>query len=142
MTYFINFNIIKAHFTFIKVRGILLYLIIIHMFDSEPTVKAPSRTQHPLFALTEGELDLVLQLVLASGSLKDLAEVYKISYPTIRLRMDRLIERVRQLVRGTTPDPMTQLLADMVERGEIAVSAAQTVRALYRRQMAEKKEGV
>lgn len=112
------------------------------MFDSEPTVEAPSRTQHPLFALTEGELDLVLQLVLASGSLKDLAEVYKISYPTIRLRMDRLIERVRQLARGTMPDPMTQLLADMVERGEIAVSAAQNVRALYRRQMAKKKEGV
>jgi hypothetical protein len=111
------------------------------MIDCEATVEAPSRTQHPLFALTEGELDLVLQLVLASGSLKDLAEVYKVSYPTIRLRLDRLIERVRQLARGTTPDPMTQLLADMVERGEIAVSAAQTVRALYRRLMAEQKEG-
>src|SRR5690348_1458073 len=112
------------------------------MIDSEPTVEEPSRTQHPLFALTEGDLDLVLQLVLASGSLKELAEVYKVSYPTIRLRMDRLIERVRQLVRGTTPDPMTQLLADLVERGEIAVPAARTVRALYRRQMTEQKEGV
>ena len=112
------------------------------MIDSEPTVEEPSRTQHPLFALTEGDLDLVLQLVLASGSLKELAEVYKVSYPTIRLRMDRLIERVRQLARGTTPDPMTQLLADLVERGEIAVPAARTVRALYRRQMAEQKEGV
>jgi hypothetical protein len=98
------------------------------MIDSETTVEAPSRTQHPLFALTEGELDLVLQLVLASGSLKDLAEVYKVSYPTIRLRMDRLMERVRHLARGTTP--------------EIAVPAAQSVRALYRRQMAEQKEGV
>jgi hypothetical protein len=112
------------------------------VIDSEPTVEAPYRTQHPLFALAEGELDLVLQFVLASGSLKDLAEVYKVSYPTIRLRMDRLIERVRQLARGTTPDPMTQLLADLVERGEIAVPAARTVRALYRRQMAEQKERV
>ena len=112
------------------------------MIDSETAVEPSSRTQHPLFALTEGELDLVLQLVLASGSLKDLAEVYKVSYPTIRLRMDRLMERVRQLARGTTLDPMTQLLADLVERGEIAIPAARTVRALYRRQMAEQKEGV
>ena len=112
------------------------------MIDSETTVEAPSRTQHPLFALTEGELDLVLQLVLASGSLKDLAEVYKVSYPTIRLRMDRLMERVRQIASGTTPDPMMQLLADLVERGEIAVPAARAVRDLYRRQMAEQKEGI
>ena len=112
------------------------------MIDSGTTVEAPSRTQHPLFALTEGELDLVLQLVLASGSLKDLAEVYKVSYPTIRLRMDRLMERVRQIATGTTPDPMMQLLADLVERGEIAVPAARAVRDLYRRQMAGQKEGV
>jgi len=112
------------------------------MIDSAITAEAPSRPQHPLFALTEGELDLVLQLVLASGSLKDLAEVYKVSYPTIRLRMDRLIERVRQIATGTTPDPMMQLLADLVERGEIAVPAARAVRDLYRRQMAEQKEGI
>jgi hypothetical protein len=111
------------------------------MIDSGTTVEAASRTQHPLFALGEGELDLVLQLVLASGSLKDLAEVYKVSYPTIRLRMDRLIERVRQITKGTTPDPMMQLLADLVERGDIAVPAARAVRDLYRRQMAEPKEG-
>ena len=37
--------------------------------------------QHPLLALAEEELDLVLQLVLASGSLKDLALVYQVSYP-------------------------------------------------------------
>ena len=112
------------------------------MIDSGTTIEAPSRAQHPLFALTEGELDLVLQLVLASGSLKDLAEVYKVSYPTIRLRMDRLMERVRQIANGTTPDPMMQLLADLVERGDIAVPAARAVRDLYRRQMAEQKEGV
>ena len=103
------------------------------------TIEAASRTHHPLFALTEGELDLVLQLVLASGSLKDLAEVYKVSYPTIRLRMDRLMELVRQIASGTTPDPMMQLLADLVERGEIAVPAARAVRDLYRRQLAEQK---
>jgi len=93
--------------------------------------------RHPLFSLTEEELDLVLQLVLASGSLKDLARTYQVSYPTIRLRVDRLMERVRRLTEGAPPDPMMQLLADLVERGEITVPAARSVRDLYRQQQAE-----
>ncbi len=97
--------------------------------------------QHPLLALDEEELDLVLQLVLASGSLKDLARVYKVSYPTIRLRVDRVIERVRQLANGAKPDPMMQLLAELVERGEITVPAARSVRDLYRQHKENSNDG-
>jgi len=32
--------------------------------------------------------------VLASGSLKDVAKAYGITYPTVRLRLDRLIAKV------------------------------------------------
>jgi len=93
--------------------------------------------QHPLLALNEEELDLAL----ASGSLKDLARVYQVSYPTIRLRADRLIERVRQLANGAKPDPMMQLLAELVERGEISVPAARSVRDLYRQQKENSNDG-
>jgi len=93
-----------------------------------------AKTRHPLFQLTEEELDLVLQLTLVSGSLKDLAQAYQVSYPTIRIKVDRLIERLRQIVGGTPPNPMMQLLADLVERGEITVAAARALRDLYRRQ--------
>ncbi len=44
--------------------------------------------------LDEEELGLVKQFILASGSLKDLAMRYGVSYPTVRLRMDRLIQRL------------------------------------------------
>jgi hypothetical protein len=44
--------------------------------------------------LDEDELGFVKQFVLASGSLKDLATRYGVSYPTVRLRMDRLIQRI------------------------------------------------
>lgn len=97
--------------------------------------------QHPLLALNDEELDLVLQLVLASGSLKDLARVYQVSYPTIRLRVDRVIERLRQLANGAKPDPMMQLLAELVERGEITVPAARSVRDLYRQQKENSNDG-
>jgi hypothetical protein len=110
------------------------------MTASETVHESRPAAQHPLLSLTEEELDVVLQLVLASGSLKDLARVYQVSYPTIRARMDRLIARLQQIVGGTQPDPMMQLLADLVERGEIAVPAARAVRDLYRQQKESKED--
>jgi hypothetical protein len=38
---------------------------------------------HPLLVLDDTELEFVLRLVLASGSLKDLARSYGVSYPTV-----------------------------------------------------------
>lgn len=45
--------------------------------------------------LTDEDRTFLKRFVLAGGSLKDLAAEYRVSYPTIRLRMDRLIEKVR-----------------------------------------------
>ncbi len=52
--------------------------------------------------LEEEDQQFVKRLVLASGSLKELAEGYDVSYPTIRLRLDRLIERIR-----SSEDPLS-----------------------------------
>jgi hypothetical protein len=77
-----------------------------------------------------------MELVLHSGSLKDLAAAYGVSYPTIRGRVDRLIERVRLLKSGKTPDPLSELLASMVERGELSIVNARAVQELARKQSA------
>jgi len=92
------------------------------------------QVQHPLFALSPEELDFVLRLVLVSGSLKELAQAYQVSYPTIRARMDRLITRLQRLIDGVPVDPVNELLADLVERGEMTYSAAVAVRDLYQKQ--------
>lgn len=89
-------------------------------------------SDHPLLALPREDLDLIAQLVLHSGSLKDLAAVYGVSYPTIRHRVDRVIERLRAAVEGRKPDPVSELLADLVERGELAVTTARRIRAVVR----------
>jgi hypothetical protein len=52
-----------------------------------------------LARLDDEEQQLVLSIIKASGSLKDLASEYGVSYPTIRNRVDALIERVKQLER-------------------------------------------
>ncbi len=50
-------------------------------------------------ALAPEDQEFIKQFVLASGSLKQLAKVYDVSYPTVRLRVDRLIEKVRLLTQ-------------------------------------------
>lgn len=92
----------------------------------------PDLTQHPLARLPREDLDLVVQLVLRSGSLKDLATDYDVSYPTIRARLDRVIERLRAAVEGKPLDPLSDYLATLVERGELSVSAARGIRDVAR----------
>src|SRR5436305_15318020 len=95
---------------------------------------------NPLVRLGDDDLELVLRLVLASGSLKELAQGYGVSYPTIRARLDKLLERLRALVKGQPPDPMADLLADLIARGEVAPSAARAVLKLHRDLLSRKEE--
>ncbi|MBX3410971.1 MAG: DUF2089 family protein [Phycisphaeraceae bacterium] len=88
---------------------------------------------HLLSRLAREDQDLIMELVLCSGSLKDLADVYGVSYPTIRLRLDKVIERVRSLKAGRKPDPLSDLLADMIERGELSGAAARRIRDAARK---------
>jgi hypothetical protein len=87
---------------------------------------------NPLERLTEDDREFVLRFLLASGSLKDLAQSYGVSYPTIRARLDKLLERLRALVAGRKPDAMADLLADYVARGEVAAGAARAILKLHR----------
>ena len=95
---------------------------------------------HALTQLPREDLDLILELVLQSGSLKDLAAAYSVSYPTIRARLDRTIERLRTLISGHKPDPVTELMADMVVRGELSAAVARRLRDAIRKQAANPKE--
>ena len=100
-----------------------------------------SSKSHPLASLPREDLDLIAELVLRSGSLKELAEAYGVSYPTIRGRLDRVIERLRALLNGQTPDALSELLARLVERGEIAPSTARQVRDVARQTAAAVQQG-
>ena len=87
---------------------------------------------HPLLSLPREDIDFITQLVLCSGSLKDLAAAYGVSYPTIRSRLDKLIERLRAAVENRPADPLTELVARLVERGELTVSGARAIQKTAR----------
>lgn len=44
--------------------------------------------------LAPEDLSFLKRFVLSSGSLKAVAKQYSISYPTVRLRLDRLIQKI------------------------------------------------
>lgn len=95
--------------------------------SATPETFATDADPHPLAALKREDQDLIVQLVLHSGSLKDLAATYDVSYPTIRIRLDRVIERLRVIVQSRKPDGVRELLAQMVQRGEVSAAAARTI---------------
>jgi hypothetical protein len=50
----------------------------------------------PLLAqLPQEDQEFIVKLVKASGSLKDMAREYGVSYPTVRNRLDDLIEKIK-----------------------------------------------
>lgn len=48
-----------------------------------------------ILSLENEDLEFVKNLVLHSGSLKEIAKVYEVSYPTVRLKLDRLIDKIK-----------------------------------------------
>ena len=46
-------------------------------------------------ALEEEDLAFIRSFVLCSGSLKEAAALYGVTYPTVRLRLDRLIQKIK-----------------------------------------------
>jgi hypothetical protein len=102
--------------------------------------KQNNLADHVLGTLPREDLDLIVELVLRSGSLKDLATAYGVTYPTIRLRLDRVIERLQAGVSGKQPDPLKELLARLVERGEMSASGARSVRDLVKGLLRDQNE--
>jgi len=49
----------------------------------------------PLARLSSDDQAFVLEFIKASGSLKQMAKLLKLSYPTVRNRLDEIIERVK-----------------------------------------------
>lgn len=57
-----------------------------------------------LTRLGQGDRSLILNLVKSSGNLKDLARLYGVSYPTVRNRLDALIEKIGEIEADKAQD--------------------------------------
>ena len=91
-----------------------------------------------LAGLSEEELAFLRRFVLASGSLKEVAGEYGVSYPTVRLRLDRLIQKVR-LAEDRAADPYVALIKRLALEEKLDLDTAKVLIAAYK-QAARKEE--
>lgn len=59
--------------------------------------------------LDEEDVAFIKRFLLASGSLKEMARQYGVTYPTVRLRLDRLIQKIK-VSEDTDRDPYVGLI--------------------------------
>ena len=88
--------------------------------------------------LEDEDLAFIRKFILASGSLKEVAALYGVSYPTVRLRLDRLIQKI-QLTESAEADPYVSLVKRLAVDDKLDFDTAKVLIEAYRH---AKGEGV
>ena len=58
-----------------------------------------------LASLSQDDQEFILEFVKASGSLKEMASILKVSYPTVRNRLDEVFDKLKQNKINTKEKP-------------------------------------
>lgn len=82
--------------------------------------------------LEEDDAAFIKKFVLASGSLKEMAGLYGVSYPTVRLRLDRLIQKI-QLSEKAEADPYVVLVKRLAVDDRLDFDTAKLLLSEYRK---------
>ena len=82
--------------------------------------------------LEDEDLTFIKKFILASGSLKEVAALYGVSYPTMRLRLDRLIQKI-QLTETAEADPYVCLVKRLAVDDKLDFDTAKLLITEYRR---------
>lgn len=77
------------------------------------------------------DINFIKKFVLASGSLKEIAKIYDVSYPTVRLRLDRLIQRIK-LTDETVDDEFINLIKRLTIDEKIDLEVAKSIIGAYK----------
>ena len=90
-----------------------------------------------LSALEDEDLVFVKKFLLASGSLKEMARQYGVTYPTVRLRLDRLIQKIK-MSESTESDPYIAMVKHLAVDDRLDFDTAKLLINEYKK---TRKEG-
>ena len=82
--------------------------------------------------LEDEDVTFIKKFLLSSGSLKEVAALYGVSYPTVRLRLDRLIQKIR-LTESAEADPFVALVKRLAVDDKLDFDTAKLLITEYRR---------
>ena len=83
--------------------------------------------------LEEEDVTFLKNFLLCSGSLKEIAGLYGVTYPTVRLRLDRLIQKVR-LGDEHARDPFIALIKRLALNDKLDFDTAKLLITAYKKQ--------
>lgn len=82
--------------------------------------------------LEDEDAAFVKKFLLASGSLKEMARQYGVSYPTVRLRLDRLIQKI-QISDDTEQEPYIALIKRLAVNDKLDIDTAKVLIGEYKK---------
>lgn len=86
--------------------------------------------------LEDEDMAFIKKFILSSGSLKEVASLYGVSYPTVRLRLDRLIQKI-QIAETAEADPYVSLVKRLAVDDKLDFDTAKILISEYRRTKGE-----
>ncbi len=86
--------------------------------------------------LEEEDTAFIRNFILSSGSLKEVAALYSVTYPTVRLRLDRLIQKIK-LSEDQAMDPYVALVKRLAVNDKLDFDTAKLLIQAYKKQKEE-----
>lgn len=87
--------------------------------------------------LEDEDVSFIKKFILASGSLKEIAGIYGVTYPTVRLRLDRLIQKI-ELGEREDEEPYIALIKRMTVNDKLDFDTAKILINEYKKQKGDK----
>lgn len=82
--------------------------------------------------LDDEDVTFIKKFILASGSLKEMARQYDVTYPTVRLRLDKLIQKI-QISDSTETEPYIALIKRMAINDKFDYDTAKILIGEYKK---------
>lgn len=82
--------------------------------------------------LDDEDVSFIKKFLLASGSLKEIANQYAVTYPTVRLRLDKLIQKI-QINEDVSNEPYISLIKRLALNDKVDFDTAKLLISEYKK---------
>lgn len=90
-----------------------------------------------ILSLDQEDLNFIKNFIITSGSLKEISKLYEVSYPTVRLRLDKLIQKIN-LNDKQEQQPFCTFIKGLAIDSKIDLETAKMIIEKYKEEKEEK----
>jgi hypothetical protein len=110
-----------------------LFRYILNLLKKEVEPMAIEIVPEWMVSLDDEDISFIKKFLQASGSLKEMARQYSVTYPTVRLRLDKLIQKI-QISEETANEPYIGLVKRLAVNEKLDFDTAKILISEYKKQ--------